>query len=609
MISGIWSCLVGLDQFGATVGFQINGSSQYKTCLGGFLFLLYAMLSLAYFIYNFIGFITRQNMTLISTYKILDSPKLINFSESNFSIAFTVLYDKNNSVAIDNLSKYFDFSFNLVNLYDGKKKNKVLIPTVKCEKEYFGSISEEIFTNLQLDTAICPSKEIRNNLSIVGKFGDPEFRYIHARISLKPNYLNLTNELIDYLEENPVKSFMYYQDTSMLYDNYDKPLDKFINNFYNFVDINKVMKTDIFFSKLDFGTDSNWVLPNEEVTSSLIFDQYKEYSYQFLNRQGNAEHNSDSLELTNIYLRSSNKNIINSRFYQKVTSFFADMSIFIEQGMFLLWVIVFKINENLFSNDIISKVMKYTNSKEYNLPKIIYNYKLIVESKKRNKNDSLPLYNNLQNYNDPYSNKKNNESAKLKPINPTIGEFYNEDILVELTRKQIPIQTEYKTRKLSTLIELEDPNEKLAKKTKKEREITIHEANYLKLCCCCLKSKDSKIKSKILEIGEEKILRSLDILVYLRKMQQIDVLRSSILTENEKDINDFLTNPILTVDEKKTEKLKEFYHANEDNSDAFAKRLLESYEEISNKKNKSYSENSLVNLFETEMEYLDEGDE
>jgi hypothetical protein len=92
-------------------------------------------------------------------------------------------------------------------------------------------------------------------------------------------------------------------------------------------------------------------------------------------------------------------------------------------------------------------------------------------------------------------------------------------------------------------------------------------------------------------------------------MQEIDVLRSTILTQNEKDIYDFLTNPILTVDEKKTENLKQFYGANEDNSDAFAKRLLESYEDISNKKNKSLSENSLINLFETEMQYLDGGDE
>jgi hypothetical protein len=60
------------------------------------------------------------------------------------------------------------------------------------------------------------------------------------------------------------------------------------------------------------------------------------------------------------------------------------MSGIIDQGMFLLWLIIFKINENLSSKDIISKVMKYTNLKEYNLPKIIYDYKGIVESKKRN---------------------------------------------------------------------------------------------------------------------------------------------------------------------------------------------------------------------------------
>ncbi len=87
---------------------------------------------------------------------------------------------------------------------------------MKCDKEYLGSTSDEIFRNLQLETADYPSKEIRKDLSVVGKFGDPVFRYIQATLSFKPEYLNLTNQVIDYLEENPVKTFLYYQDTSMV---------------------------------------------------------------------------------------------------------------------------------------------------------------------------------------------------------------------------------------------------------------------------------------------------------------------------------------------------------------------------------------------------------
>jgi hypothetical protein len=338
----------------------------------------------------------------------------------------------------------------MVALNNATNKNKVAIPNVKCDKEYFGSTTDDIFRNLQLNTAICPSKEIRNYLSVVGKFGDPVFRYIQATLSLKPEYLNLTDEVIDYFEENPVKTFLYYQDKSMMYDDFDKPLVKFLNSYYKLVDIKKVLKTEIYFSKLDFGTDSNWVLPDEKVTSSLIFEQYKEFSYPFIKREANSQQNSDYLDLTKIYLRSSNKNIIYSRNYQKLPSYFTDMSGIIDQGMFLLWLIIFKINENLSSKDIISKVMKFTNSKEYNLPKIIYDYKGIVESKKSNKNDSIPLIHNLENYNDSLSN-KNNKNAKLKPINPTMCELNNEEILVELTRKQVTFQTQSEPKKLSTL--------------------------------------------------------------------------------------------------------------------------------------------------------------
>jgi hypothetical protein len=72
-----------------------------------------------------------------------------------------------------------------------------------------------------------------------------------------------------------------------------------------------------------------------------------------------------------------------------------------------------------------------------------------------------------------------------------------------LTSKLIPLQTQSEPKKLSTLTDLKDRDEKkLARKINKEREITNNEANFLKCCRCCIKSKDSKIKSKILEIGE-----------------------------------------------------------------------------------------------------------
>jgi hypothetical protein len=75
------------------------------------------------------------------------------------------------------------------------------------------------------------------------------------------------------------------------------------------------------------------------------------------------------------------------------------MGIILEQGMFFLWLIVHKVNEKLSSKEIISKVMKYSNSKEYNLPKLVYDYKGIVFSKNSSQNNYFLSEPNLDNYN------------------------------------------------------------------------------------------------------------------------------------------------------------------------------------------------------------------
>jgi hypothetical protein len=83
-----------------------------------------------------------------------------------------------------------------------------------------------------------------------------------------------------------------------------------------------------------------------------------------------------------MYIRSSNKEIIYSRTYQRLQNFFADVSAIFSQGMFILWFIISKVNENLSKKEIITKVMKDTNSEEYNLPKITHDYKLIRDVRK-----------------------------------------------------------------------------------------------------------------------------------------------------------------------------------------------------------------------------------
>jgi hypothetical protein len=288
------------------------------------------------------------------------------------------------------------------------------------------------------------------------------------------------------------------------------------------------------------------------------------------------------------------------------------MGIILEQGMFFLWLIVNKVNEKLSSKEIISKVMKYSNSKEYNLHKLVYDYKGIVFSKNSSQNNYFLSEPNLDNYNHqnifPCNKKDKSLNEILPPIYPTLENFKEQKNLNKSHPKHKQ-QSDYNIKKMNIISRnsIVSENKNFSRKMSVNREISNNDAYFLKYLCCLYK--DSKIKSKILEIGEKKIRRSLDIVVYLRKIQEMDVLRHTLLTNNEKNLYDFLSNPILTTDEKKTGALKHFYCTNEYNSDSFVKNLLDSYKEISFKKDKSHSEISLLELFETEMECLEEEEE
>jgi hypothetical protein len=623
------SCLQEFDFFGAPINFRINRHPEYTSCLGGSMFLIYSAISLAYLIYNFISFCQRESLSLISTYKIRDSPDLINLSQTNFSFAFGILYDANNSNALESMPNYFDYKFTLTSILNVTKKVKLNIPISKCTREYFGSVDNTTFNMLQIYNMLCPTHDIRNNLTIFGKFGDEIFTYIQITISLKSQYLNQTSKITDFMASTPLKSIIYYQDTSMSFDDYDKPLAKFINSFYNYIDINKVFKSDIFFSKLEFGTDSNIILPEMVTSYSTIFDSYREYFYPINDRPSVAKVNSDYLDIAKFFIRSSFRYKIYQRNYMKITDFIANMTGILSQGMIVIWVVVSSINQNLSYKHLINKTMRYKDSKNFNIGKISHDFREIIKRKntedlksKPDKkfsyeaiSDDIPL--EIQFYN-PNKNKKDCISSNSSHNN--LFQFQNKklndaDIFIELP-KHCSSQEEL-NKKENCSKENSDalPATNSDKYTKiqhgkKEVELSSFEVNFYKFCPCFQKRrKEGKINSIIMKTGEEKILLSLDALVYLKKMQEIDVLRYILLSDAEKNIFDFLAHPLIIHDERKSNIYKQFYVSSinlENNSERAIEDLMKNYKAVSLKQKPSRQEQALLRLFESEMEYLED---
>ena len=140
-----------MDRFGTSIQFRINDNSTHKSVLGGLTSVIFFMIVAVYISINFKDFITRQNMTLITTNKIIDPMPNLNLSLLQFGFGFGLVYEDTDESAMGEYEQYFDFSISYVQ-WDGllgAMKIKTPITVRKCQMSNLYSensnISQTVF--------------------------------------------------------------------------------------------------------------------------------------------------------------------------------------------------------------------------------------------------------------------------------------------------------------------------------------------------------------------------------------------------------------------------------------------------------------------------------
>src|SRR5690606_34789442 len=78
---------------------------------------------------------------------------------------------------------------------------------------------------------------------------------------------------------------------------------------------------------------------------------------------------------------------------------------------------------------------------------------------------------------------------------------------------------------------------------------------FSKICCCFTKWKK---RSKLFMDAENKINFYMDVLTYIKKMQEVDILKYLLLSPDQLDLFSFMTKPSVIVHEIKNEVYKGF---------------------------------------------------
>ena len=158
---------------------------------------------------------------------------------------------------------------------------------------------------------------------------------------------------------------------------------------------------------------------------------------------------------------------------------------------------------------------------------------------------------------------------------------------------------ENKKDKIETSEREENAKEEI-KAEKIKYDFNIFEVIGITICKCCL-SKDLKIKYNLNEKANSILYSKLDIVLYVRNMILFEILNETFLGLDAKDVVNFLSRPIISLNGKEQNELAIFYHSYK--SDDFNK-FYDELKDLSQKSNKRSEETQLITLTNKQLKRL-----
>jgi hypothetical protein len=615
-----------LDFFGVIIYFQYDDIHQkYQSITGGLIFFILIIFLILYINLNINSFIHRKNLSLLVYDQHKIDTDIFNFDDYKlaFSSHVTCDYLDNNSI-----SDIFEIEFNYVEYnynktLDKKIKNKTKLKTKLCNYSNFYNEFNYLFDLYNLSTAYCPSTK---NYSIKGTFNDDVFTYIEILLKIKEDK-NETNyyDNLEYILNN-FECKLHFSELKTFIDvhNYKNPIQRTIIDRYNILEFTKYKKSNYFYKIQNFQTDENILIENYKIHKSIIFDEYEmnnlEKGYDRF-REKPKEYNY----FYKIILRTANKNFIIQRKYQKLPEFVADSTSMFSSLFALFYVVMTYINKYFCYCSLINKIFHFKNNALVNNKNKRKknnnnndNKRKIIRKNKTLNNFSSNYFtsNNINNNN--YNNNYNIDLS-FKKEESMIKFGSSSNFLDCLTKRnnfinnKSAIQKEQKNSKYNTV--LIPNNQKLLHlqyNTKRHLEKNVNiKLNLFELLfvffCSCIKTKKINSKQKILSKLLKIFVKHIQILNFIKKSQQIELLNFILLNDEENRTIEFLSKPAISFIKNDTKIQSSINITNiktiEMNNEEI-ETFFNYYNKLKNKKNKTFSEKKIFELCDVQIKNL-----
>ena len=595
--------LTRIDFTLSIVGLNYKGDRRYKSPVGGFLSIIIFLTFVATITYHLYHFFKRTSPKYV-----LEDVKYFNPPEydlsKKFIVAITTQYNGKTYFREDVL-KIRATHYQRI----GNDKTVLELEPIPCKREDFTD-TEIIYDVLGLSNALCLNL---SGLSIQGSAINNFYKYVNLKYTIceGDNCAPNIEEIIG--NENPI-TYIYFLDTVFQINNSSHPT----RNFINYVDLNisfgDSKMADIFFSKNELRIDDSYFFaaPPKRHTAYMI-DSFRDMV---------STRTANQKELLSVKLLSSKNSEVYKISFMQLSELLANISALINISVLIFTALGEYINNYFFINDLMSALYSLKNE----TPKMLSLKRELAETlnpeiKKTNLSNSPRAQNpqNLQNQQYP----QKSIPPRVKLFNSFINNNNSAaELLGNTIQKTNTNVNNLLPKSLSCQHKLTNNSQTkfLNNKYYVDREFTIKEIlsisfsqllDPFRLCNRC-----GKLKRKYLMI-RDKIFLSHDLINLYQKVQEIDMLKYLLLTEEQLALYRIIPKPVLILskDQKQIERrdfsFSTFYnqkgfHYLKSNAELFEMFKTGKYEkdllcEICNRNNKSLIDDKLLKIFQDRL--------
>ena len=571
-----------IDFFATYISFKVNEEIEYKSLIGGTFTIIYVIFALGYIIIMSTNFIKRKNLNFIYSNKIMRQP-FVNLSDISFTFAFGIQYSESTFPAIEDLYLYFNYTIKLIEWVGKDDMNEKYLQFRKCEVTDFPNLEIRYYLN-DLDDMLCPIYDSYTNFSIDGLYTNNYYKYISITLSLTDYAFENYETLTQLLNENPIEMAIFFKDTSIDYENRKKPLLPYLNFNYKGIDLDFIKKTIITISSLEFISDENFFTDNSNLTTEAMFSSSQDSFRYTKQREENKEN-----EIFEYIIEANPKLVQLKRIYEKLPQFVASISGILGFICLLLLVIANLIERKAINQKLIHRMLKFRGNKNIDINYFTQKFKNKIKKDLNKFNKEIHYQNTI--YEDDFLEKENsinhnishdlNQNLISEGINIINTESTPQNIVkniisestknkeVRINKKDInrskenklenhiKIQLKNKTRDLekeineiSSMKEInktEMTNQTLESKKEQEdlAKLNIIQIIYTVLCSFC--SKKWNKKYKLIKSAEKKINYYMDIITYIKTVQEFELLKEMLFNENFLRLFQFVSKPTMKI--------------------------------------------------------------